>query len=153
MAQANASSHKTSARVSKTGWLAVVAGVATTTGAAIGAVNAALPLRNTLISMLNLPVCLSYADSYGGTQSGFRMEGAVWREYRNDTGALTFEFKEIRRTREVIMLRNLTPRPDNPNAASLVVHLPVCGGMAFVTEGLPERPTNLEEVWPARSGA
>lgn len=153
MAQANASSHKTSSRVTKTGWLALLAGVATTAGAAIGAVNAALPMRSTVLSMLNLPVCLSYADSYHGTQSGFRMEGAVWREYPRDATAFTFEFKEIRRTREQIMLRNLTPRPDNPNANSLVVHLPVCGGIAFVTEGLPERTTNLEQVWPARRGA
>jgi hypothetical protein len=47
-------------------------------------------------------------------------------------------------------LRNLTPREGVADAASLVVHLPVCGGTARLTEGLPERSTNLEQVWRAR---
>jgi hypothetical protein len=33
------------------------------------------------------------------------------------------------------------------------VHLPVCGGTARMSEGMPERWTDLEEVWKARRGS
>jgi hypothetical protein len=44
-------------------------------------------------------------------------------------------------------LRNLTPRAPPADSATLVVHLPVCGGTAKVAEGLPEHSTDLEQVW------
>jgi hypothetical protein len=84
-----------------------------------------------------------------GTQSDFKKEGAVWREYAPDAVASNYEFEEVRRTRDEILLRDLTPREGVADSASLVVHLPVCGGTAKLTEALPERWTDLEEVWRA----
>ncbi|MGJ4947017.1 hypothetical protein [Bradyrhizobium sp. HKCCYLS20291] len=140
--------------VSKTGWLAMAAGAITTVFAAIGAVNSVIPaaanVGATVLDTLGLPACLTYADRFGGTQSSFRKEGDLWREYPRGSETFSYEFKEIRRTRQEIMLWNVTPRPNVPDAASLVVHLPVCGGMAVLTEGLPERSTNLEQIWPDR---
>ncbi|WP_315719852.1 MULTISPECIES: hypothetical protein [unclassified Bradyrhizobium] len=138
-----------------TGWLAMAAGALTTVFAAIGAVNSVIPavsnIGSATLDMLNLPACFSYADHFGGTQSSFRKEGNLWREYPRGSETFSYEFKEIRRTRQEIMLWNVTPRPNVPDAASLVVHLPVCGGMAVLTEGLPERTTKLQETWPERS--
>ncbi|UFZ05253.1 hypothetical protein LQG66_02710 [Bradyrhizobium ontarionense] len=140
---------------SRTGWLAIAAGVITTVFAAIGAVNSAIPAASNVgaavLETLNLPACLSYADRYDGTQSSFRKEGNLWREYPRGSETYSYDFKEIRRTRQEIMLWNVTPRANVADAASLVVHLPVCGGMAVLTEGLPERSTNLEQIWPDRS--
>ncbi|CAL77083.1 hypothetical protein; putative signal peptide [Bradyrhizobium sp. ORS 278] len=140
---------------SKTSWLAMAAGALTTVFAAIGAANTLIPqvsnISATVLDTLNIPACLSYADQFGGTQSSFRKEGKIWREYPRGSETFSYEFKEIRRTRQEIMLWNVTPRANVPDAASLVVHLPVCGGTAVLTEGLPERRTNLEEVWPDRS--
>jgi len=137
-----------------TRWLAMAAGAATTVFAVIGAVSSVIPAASnvgaTVLDVLNIPACLSYADRFGGTQSSFRKEGAVWREYPRGSETYSYEFKEIRRTREEIMLWNATPRPNVPDAASLVVHLPVCGGTAVLTEGLPERSTKLQETWPER---
>ncbi|WP_316185128.1 hypothetical protein [Bradyrhizobium sp. SZCCHNRI1003] len=146
------SSPKAQSRMTKRGLLAILAAAATTVLAAIGAVNSALPavsnVGEAVLKTLNIPACLSYADVYAGTQSSFRKQGQIWREYPRNSAAFSYEFKEIRRTRDEILLLNATPRPDVPDAASLVVHLPVCGGTAVLTEGLPERSTNLEQVWP-----
>ncbi|MGJ5178996.1 hypothetical protein ACQR16_13100 [Bradyrhizobium oligotrophicum] len=140
--------------VSKSGWLVMAAGALTTVFAAIGAVNSVIPAASNIgalvLDTLNLPACLTYADNFGGTQSSFRKEGNLWREYPRGSETFSYEFKEIRRTREEIMLWNVTPRTNVPDAASLVVHLPVCGGTAMLTEGLPERSTKLEEIWPDR---
>ncbi|MGJ4938973.1 hypothetical protein ACQR1W_00245 [Bradyrhizobium sp. HKCCYLS1011] len=155
MAQAHPSSNKPPSHVAKSG-LAFLAGVVTTVFAAIGAVNSAVPAVSTIgavvLKTFNIPACLSYADTFGGTQSSFRREGQIWHEYPRNAEAFSYEFKEIRRTREEILLLNVTSRPDVPDAASLVIHLPVCGGAAFLTEGRPERSTNLEQVWPERQG-
>ena len=107
---------------------ALLVGVVTTISTVIGATSNAVP------------VILK-------TQSDFKKEGAVWREYPPNAVAYDFEFREVRRTRDEILLRNLTPRQGLADSASLVVHLPVCGGTAKLTEGLPERWTDLEEVW------
>jgi len=137
-----------------TRWLAMAAGALTTVFAAIGAVNSVIPAASnigaTVLETLNIPACLSYADRFGGTQSSFRKEGAIWREYPRGSETYSYEFKEIRRTREEIMLWSVTPRPNVPDAASLIVHLPVCSGMAVLTEGLPEHSTKLQETWPER---
>jgi hypothetical protein len=120
--------------VTKAGWLAMAAGVLTTVFAAIGAVNSVVPAASNIgaavLDTLNVPACLSYADRYDGTQSSFRKEGDTWREYPRGSETHSYEFREIRRTRQEIMLWNVTPRANVPDAASLVVHLPVCGGMA-----------------------
>jgi hypothetical protein len=128
----------------KPGLWALLVGVVTTISTVIGATSSAVPV---VLKTLNLPDCFTYADVYRGTQSDFKKEGAVWREYAPDAVASNYEFKEVRRTRDEILLRNLTPRQGVADSASLVVHLPVCGGTAKLTEGLPERWTDLEEVW------
>ena len=126
--------------------LALLVGVLTTIFTLIGAASNAVPV---VLKTLNLPDCFTYADVYRGTQSDFKKEGAVWREYAPDAVAYHYEFREVGRTRDEILLRNLTPREGLVDSASLVVHLPVCGGTAKLTEGLPERWTDLEEVWRA----
>ena len=119
-------------------------GVTTATAvfAMISQAGTAVPL---ILKTLNLPSCRT-SDVYLGTQSNFKKEGAVWREYSPDAVAYRYEFKEINRTRDKIMLRNLTPR-DTKDWETLTVHLPACDGIAKLSEGLPERWTDLQEVW------
>jgi hypothetical protein len=124
--------------------LALLVGVLTTIFTLIGAASNAVPV---ILKTLNLPDCLTYADIYRGTQTDFKKEGEVWREYAPETVAYLYEFTEVRRTRDEIILRNLTPRPPPADSTSLVVHLPVCGGTVKLTEGLPEHSTDLEQVW------
>ncbi len=124
--------------------LALLVGVLTTIFTLIGAASNAVPV---ILKTLNLPDCLTYADVYRGTQTDFKKEGVVWREYAPEAVAYLYEFKEVRRTRDEIILRNLTPREPPADSASLVVHLPVCGGTVKLTEGLPEHSTDLEQVW------
>jgi len=124
--------------------LALLVGVLTTIFTLIGAASNAVPV---ILKTLNLPDCLTYADIYRGTQTDFKKEGEVWREYAPEAVAYQYEFKEVRRTRDEIMLRNLTPRKPPADSASLVIHLPVCGGTVKLTEGLPEHSTDLEQVW------
>jgi hypothetical protein len=130
----------------KPGLWALLVGIVTTISTVIGAASNAVPL---ILKTLNVPDCFTYADVYPGTQSDFKKEGAVWREYAPDAVASNYEFEEVRRTRDEILLRDLTPREGVADSASLVVHLPVCGGTAKLTEALPERWTDLKEVWRA----
>jgi hypothetical protein len=128
--------------------LALLVGVLTTIFTLIGAASNAVPV---ILKTLNLPECITYAEVYRGTQSDFRKEGAVWREYAPDATAFQSEFEEIERSRSEILLRNLTPR-EAADWTSLVVYLPVCGGTARMSEGKPERWTDLEKVWKAPRG-
>lgn len=146
MEQARATFLATYLRWVKPSLLALLVGGLTTIFALIGAASNAVPV---VLRTLNLPDCFTYADVYRGTQSDFKKEGAVWREYAPGAVTYAFEFKEVERTRDEILLRNLTPRAGLADSASLVVHLPVCGGTAKLTEGLPEHWTDLEEVWRA----
>jgi hypothetical protein len=130
--------------------LALLVGALTTIFTLIGAASNAVPV---VLKTLNLPDCFTYGDVYRGTQSDFKKEGAVWREYPPDAVAYLYEFREVRRTRDEILLRNLTPREGLADSASLVVHLPVCGGTVKLAEGQPERWTDLEEVWRAPRGS
>jgi hypothetical protein len=123
--------------------LALLVGVLTTIFSLIGAASNAFPV---ILKTLNLPACFA-SDVYGGTQTDFKKEGEVWREYAPEAVAYLYEFKEIRRTRDEIILRNLTPREPPADSATLVVHLPACGGTARVAEGRPEHSTDLEQVW------
>jgi hypothetical protein len=125
---------------------ALLVGVVTTISTVIGATSSAYPV---VLKTLNVPDCFTYANVYRGTQSDFRREGAVWREYAPDATTYDYEFKEVRRTRDEILLRNLTHREGVTDGATLVVHLPVCGGTARMSEGFPEHWTDLEEVWRA----
>jgi hypothetical protein len=126
--------------------LAVLIGGLTGVFALVTQAGNAVPL---ILKTLNIPACLTYADAYRGTQSDFRKEGDFWREYAPDAVSFTYEFKEFLRTRDEIMLRNLTPRDEPTDWATLVVHLPVCGGMARTSEGRPEKSSDLEQVWRA----
>jgi hypothetical protein len=123
--------------------LALLVGVLTTVFTLIGAASNAVPV---ILKTLNLPACFA-SNVYGGTQTDFKKEGEIWREYAPEAVAYRYEFKEVRRTRDEIILRNLTPREPPADSATLVVHLPICDGTAWLTEGLPEHSTNLEQVW------
>ena len=126
--------------------LAVLLGGLTATCALVVQASNAVPV---ILKTLNIPACLTYSDVYRGTQSDFRKEGGVWREYAPEAATFTYEFKEFLRTRDEILIRNVTPRDETADWATLVVHLPVCGGMARTSEGRPEKTTDLEQVWRA----
>ena len=110
----------------------------------VRAIGNAVPL---ILKALNLPSCRT-SDVYRGTQSNFKKEGGFWREYPLGAVDHSYQFEEINRTRDVIMLRNLTPR-DTKDWETLRVHLPACDGTAKLSEGLPERWTGLQLVWRA----
>jgi hypothetical protein len=129
---------------SKSTRIIVLAGTLTTIFGLIGSANSAVPV---VLKAFNVPDCLTYANLYRGVGSYFKHEGAVWREYPPEGGAYRFEFKEIERTRDQISLFNLTPRLGMKDWDSLLVRLPVCGGTAKMYVGIPERMSNLEEVW------
>lgn len=144
MEQARATFFNTYLNWVKPSLLALLVGVVTTIFTLVGAASNAVPV---ILKTFNLPACVFYADVYPGTQSDFKKEGDVWREYAPDAVTYNYEFREVERTPEEIILRNLTPRPGVADSATLVVHIPACGGIVRLTEGLPERSTNLEQVW------
>jgi hypothetical protein len=122
----------------------IVAGALTTTfGLIIGAGNV-IPL---LLKALNLPDCLTYSSVYRDPISYFKLEDGIWREYPPNGGTYRFEFRELHRTRDHIDLLNLTPRPDNSAWTNMVVRLPVCGGTAQISSGVPAHWTDLYTVW------
>jgi hypothetical protein len=125
----------------------LIGGVTTATAvfAMISQAGNAIPL---ILKTLNLPSCFT-SDVYDGTQSNFKKEGEFWYEYPRGAVAYSYRFEEINRTRDVIMLRNLTPR-DTKDWQTLTVHLPACGGTAKLSEGLPEQWTDLQQVWRPR---
>src|SRR3977135_467165 len=98
--------------------LALLVGVLTTIFALIGAASNAGPV---ILRTLDLPDCLTYADVYRGTQSDFKKEGVVWREYAPDAVAYHYEFREVDRTRDEIILRTNTPRQELADLQRLVV--------------------------------
>ena len=61
--------------------LVLLVGAVTTIFTMIGAASNAVPV---ILKTLNVPDCFTYADVYRGTQSDFKKEGAVWREYPPD---------------------------------------------------------------------
>jgi hypothetical protein len=77
----------------KPGLWALLVGVVTTISTVIGAASNAVPV---ILKTLNVPDCFTYADVYPGTQSDFKKEGAVWREYAPDAVASNYEFEEVR---------------------------------------------------------
>jgi hypothetical protein len=123
-------------------WVALAGALTTVFGLIIGA-NNVIPL---VMEGLNLPACITYATQYCTPNGCFKHEGNVWREYQPIGGPQVFEFREFQRTREVIDLINLTPRPTEPHWATLLVRLPVCGGTARLTAGIPEHWIDLAEV-------
>jgi hypothetical protein len=132
------------------GWIqanrwAVLAGAATTVTTVFTLIASAGTVVPLVLSTVGLPACLTYADVYQKPGSYFKKEGEVWREHFPD-GTL-FEFRQVRRTPEVIDLLNLTPRPNERDWQTMIVRLPVCGGSAKIILGIPERQINLAEVW------
>ncbi len=125
--------------------LIVFAGVMTTVSGFILSASNVTPV---ILKGLNLPDCFTYANVYRGPWSYFKLEGNAWREYPPSGGTYRFEFRELHRTRDNIDLQNLTERPDNPDWATLRVRLPVCGGTAKITAGIPEHWIDLAQVWP-----
>jgi|SRR4051812_12083199 len=119
---------------------------ATAVFALITQASTAVPL---ILETLNLSGCRA-TDVYLGTQSDFKKEGDVWREYPAGAASYRYEFTEINRTTVKVVLRNVTPRDDTPDWRTLTVHLPSCGGDAKLSEGRPERTIVLEEVWRPR---
>ena len=67
--------------------LVLLVGAVTTIFTMIGAASNAVPV---ILKTLNLPACLTYADVYRGTQSDFKKEGDLWREYPPDTVAYRY---------------------------------------------------------------
>jgi hypothetical protein len=123
----------------------VFVGALSTIFGLIASVGTVYPL---VLEGLNLPVCLTYANTYRKPESYFRHEGKVWHEYFPPDGSpFRYEFSEVRRTRDTIDLLNLTPRPEERNWASMIVRLPVCGGTAKLILGVPEHTIDLAEVW------
>jgi hypothetical protein len=123
----------------------VFVGALTTIFGLIASVGTVYPL---VLEGLNLPVCLTYANTYRKPESYFKHEGKVWHEYFPPDGSpFRYEFSEVRRTRDTIDLLNLTPRPEERNWASMIVRLPVCGGTAKLILGVPEHTIDLAEVW------
>src|SRR6266481_3316526 len=103
MEQARATFLTTYLNWAKPSLLALVVGVLTTIFTLIGAASNAVPV---ILKTLNLPACCT-SDVYGGTQTDFKKEGEVWREYAPEAVAYLYEFTEVRRTRDEIILRNL----------------------------------------------
>ena len=130
------------------GLLAMLFGGVTTATAVFAMISQAGTAVPLILKTLNLPSCRT-SDVYRGTQSDFKKEGNFWREYSPGAVAYSYQFEEINRTRDVIMLRNLTPR-DTKDWKTLSVHLPACDGTARLSEGLPERWTDLQQVWRPR---
>ncbi|SHJ36172.1 hypothetical protein SAMN05444159_0421 [Bradyrhizobium lablabi] len=123
----------------------VFVGALTTIFGLIASVGTVYPL---VLEGLNLPVCLTYANTYRKPESYFKHEGKVWHEYFPPDGSpFRYEFSEVRRTRDTIDLLNQTPRPEERNWASMIVRLPVCGGTAKLILGVPEHTIDLAEVW------
>jgi hypothetical protein len=128
---------------------ALLFGGVTTATAVFAMITQASTALPTILNALNLPSCRT-SDIYRGTQSDFKKEGDVWREYPAGTASYRYEFTEINRSYEKIVLRNLTPRDETPDWRTLTVHLPACGGFATLSEGRPERSITLQEVWRPR---
>jgi hypothetical protein len=126
--------------------LIVIAGALTTIFGLIVSASNAIPL---VLKALDRPDCFTYATVYRSAHSYFRLEGDVWREYAPTGGAHLYEFKELHRSRDSIDLLNLTPRPEIAAWKSLLVRLPVCGGTAKISIGVPERWNDLFQVWRA----
>jgi len=122
----------------------VLVGVLTTLFGLIASANNGIPV---ILKWFNRPDCFTYATVYRTTWSYFKHEGEFWREYPANGGLHSFEFREVDRNPNYIYLLNLTERPDNPNWTTLTVQIPVCGGMAKITAGIPEHWGDLGLVW------
>ena len=124
--------------------LILLVGVLTTAFGLIVSASNAIPV---VLKWLNRPDCFTYASVYRTPWSYFQHEGARWREYPPNGSVHRYEFREVDRNRDYILLLNLTERPDIKDWATLMVQLPVCGGTAKMTFGVPEHWFELGQVW------
>jgi len=96
---------------------------------------------------LNIPDCYRYSDVYYDKFSYFKRDGQLWEEIPRDSGDNSYEFREVHRTRDEIELVNLTERPEMPEWKLMSVSLPVCGGTARYSIGVPDHWVDMYEVW------
>lgn len=127
--------------------LLAILGAVTTVTAVLTMINQAGVTVPIIWKVLDFPAC-PYSDVYRGTQTNFIKQGGVWHEYPVGAVQPMYKFQEIKRARDEIMLRNLTPR-EKPDWMTLTVHIPVCLGTARMSEGMPEQWTDLQKIWPA----
>lgn len=124
-------------------------------GALTPLVGFALSVSNsmpTILRALNRPPCYTYGDTYQDSYTEFRRQGALWNEYSLATQQKIYEFREIHRDPDFILILNLTDRtnavPKIPEWKDMVVRLAVCSpGKAEVLYG-PGRPWEyLFDIW------
>ena len=123
--------------------LILLAGALTTIFGLVISTGNVIPV---ILKGLNLPDCFTYATVYRIPWSYFKREDELWREYPPNGGKFMFEFREFQRTRDNIDLLNITPRLDNPAWQTLMVRLPVCGGMAKIAAGIPQHWGDLAQA-------
>lgn len=117
--------------------MALILSILTTINMAPGA------WRNTM-HMLGIPACVFAANAYEGPYAFLKQDGKKWREI-NKNNKDVYEFSEIRREPDYILLKNLTVRYDRPKA--MMVQLPPCGGMAQLTLR-PLPPMKWADMYP-----
>jgi hypothetical protein len=115
----------------------------------LGLVAGVPPAWLAVSQALNIPSCVTYSNIYYDSYSHFKKESNNWTEYQVDTKYL---FRELSRSRDYIILLNLTPRED-PRWATMLVRLPVCGGTAQWTYENPENWVDLTTVFRNISSA
>lgn len=99
------------------------------------------------LKIFNIPACYRYADVYYDKFSYFKRDGQLWQEIPRDSGDKSYAFREVHRTRDEIELVNLTERPDIPEWKLMSVSLPVCGGTARYSIGVPDHWVDMYDVW------
>ena len=109
----------------------------------IGVVEGLPPAWDATMKMAGRPACFFYADVYHYADGSFTRTDRHWHEAKTDA---QFDFGEVRRSRDFLLLLNQTRRLD-PRWPTMLVRLPVCGGTAQWTYENPEHWTDLFEVW------
>ncbi len=100
------------------------------------------------LKVLDLPDCISYADIYHSAHSYFKMDAqGVWREYPPEGGTARYEFKEGTPYPGLYRPAQSDRATRHPEWRTMLVRLPACGGKSEMSLGIPERWTNLFQVW------
>jgi hypothetical protein len=121
---------------------------ATALAGLLGALITANNFFDVTLKRFDIPACFTHANVYRDQFSYFKREGDVWREYRNEDGSFMNEFKELHRDRDNIDLLNLTDRGvQEPRWKTLKIRIPVCGGTARISLGIPEHWQDLYDVY------
>lgn len=113
-------------------------------GSIVGLVSGLPGAWQAALRMSGRPTCASYAPVYHYATGAFTRTGAKsWHEKNTSD---QFDFEEVRRTPDFILLHNLTRRVD-PRWPTMLVRLPPCGGVAQWTYENPEFWVDLFQVW------